>query len=96
MICELSNMWALLQDSFLNPSTKNETPAHVVSRLISLAGDLGLSANAFEAGYNDSATDLATRISFKARIEPVWHTECLLVRVFLLFVLLVTYRHYSM
>jgi 2-hydroxychromene-2-carboxylate isomerase len=53
------------QDTFLNPSTNHETPAHVVSRLIALATDLGISANSFEAGFNDSVTDQATRISFK-------------------------------
>jgi hypothetical protein len=53
------------QESFLNPNTNHETPAHVVSRFVSLASELGVSANTFEAGFNDSVTDQATRISFK-------------------------------
>jgi len=56
-----------LQESFSNPNTKNETPAHVVSRLVSLASELGISPKFFEDGFNDVATDQATRISFKAR-----------------------------
>jgi hypothetical protein len=56
-----------LQEAFSNPSTKYETPAHVVSRLVSLTGELGVSASSVEAGFNDAVTDEATRISFKAR-----------------------------
>jgi hypothetical protein len=41
-----------------------------VSRFVSLASELGVSANTFEAGFNDSVTDQATRISFKARTSP--------------------------
>lgn len=53
------------QESFLNPSTNHETPAHVVSRLISLADNLGFPTNSFEVAFNDAVTDQATRISFK-------------------------------
>ncbi|KAG0555245.1 hypothetical protein KC19_12G155500 [Ceratodon purpureus] len=53
------------QETFSNPSTRDETPAHVISRLISLAGELGVPANLFEAGFNAVATDQATRLSFK-------------------------------
>ena len=58
-----------LQDSFSNPKTEHETPVSVVSRLIALAVELGISQNSFGAGFNNSYTDQATRISFKVSLD---------------------------